>query len=112
MMISPTASTGSPRSEEALSLGDPLSGSPWEPRWRFRRKGYAPHSFKAPYGTKDFEREYAACLSVEPVQIGASRIIAGSVADVISRYYSDNAFLDLKPSTQTVYRGVLERFWK
>ncbi|OHT22178.1 tyrosine-type recombinase/integrase [Edaphosphingomonas haloaromaticamans] len=81
-----------------------------KPRWRFRRKGYAPHSFKAPYGTKDFEREYAACLSAEPIQIGASRIIAGSVADVISRYYSDNAFLDLKPATQTVYRGVLERF--
>jgi len=79
-------------------------------RWRFRRKGYPFYSFKAPFGTKDFEREYAACLSAEPVQIGASRIVPGSVADVVSRYYSDNAFLDLKPATQTVYRGVLERF--
>lgn len=28
------------------------------------------------------------------------------------RYYADDAWLDLRPSTQTVYRGVLERFRK
>lgn len=79
-------------------------------RWRFRRKGYASHYFKAPFGTKDFEREYAACLSAEPLRVGAERIRHGSVSDVIARYYSDNAFLDLRSATQTVYRGVLERF--
>lgn len=79
-------------------------------RFRFRRKGYAVHYFKAPHGTKAFEREYAACLEAEPAPIGAERIIPGSVSDVIARYYADNAFLDLKPATQAVYRGVLERF--
>jgi integrase len=38
------------------------------------------------------------------------RIRAGSVSDAIARYYSDNAFMDLRPATQAVYRGVLERF--
>lgn len=79
-------------------------------RWRFRRKGYASHYFKSPYGTKDFEREYAACLDAEPIPVGAERVHHGSVSDVIARYYADNAFMDLRPATQAVYRGVLERF--
>tara|TARA_R110002072_G_scaffold138109_5_gene281209 strand:+ start:36667 stop:37701 length:1035 start_codon:yes stop_codon:yes gene_type:complete len=81
-------------------------------RYRFRRKGYPSHYFKAPIGTKAFEREYAACLDQEKPSIGASRIVPGSVSDVIARYYSDSAFLDLRPTTQVVYRGVLERFRK
>ncbi|SLK06576.1 tyrosine-type recombinase/integrase [Novosphingobium mathurense] len=79
-------------------------------RWRFRKKGCPAHYFKAPYGTREFEQEYAACLKAEPLPIGASRIKHGSVSDVIARYYTDNAFLDLRGTTQVVYRGVLERF--
>ena len=81
-------------------------------RWRFRRKGYPSHYFKAPYGTKAFEQEYAACLNQDKPSAGADRVILGSVSDAIARYYSDTAFLDLKPATQAVYRGVLERFRK
>lgn len=79
-------------------------------RYRFRRKGYASHYLKSPFGTKDFEREYAALLSGEPLNIGLDRVRIGTVDDVISRYYSDHSFLSLKPSTKTVYRGVLEGF--
>jgi integrase len=79
-------------------------------RWRFRRKGYPNYYFQSPVGTKDFEREYAACLAAEPAPIGVDRIKVGSVSDVIARYYSDNSFADLRPATQAVYRGVLERF--
>ncbi|MEJ2459768.1 MAG: tyrosine-type recombinase/integrase [Novosphingobium sp.] len=32
------------------------------------------------------------------------------MSDVIARYYADTAFLDLRVTTQTVYRGVLEQF--
>ena len=79
-------------------------------RYRFRRTGYPSYPFKAPYGTKAFEREYAACLEREPTPVGVGRIVPGSVSDVIARYYADNAFQDLRPATQDVYRGVLERF--
>lgn len=79
-------------------------------RWRFRRKGYQTHYFKAPHGTKDFEREYAACLEADPTRAGVDRTRPGSVSDVIARYYGDNAFQDLRDSTKVVYRGVLERF--
>lgn len=81
-------------------------------RYRFRRKGYPSHYFKAPFGTKAFEREYADCLAMEKPKVGAGRIRPGSVSDVIARYYSDVAFTDLKPSTQGVYKNVLERFRK
>ena len=78
-------------------------------RYRFRRKGYAVHYFREPHGTKAFEREYAGCLEAEPAAIGTGRAKPGSVSDVIGRYYADNSFMDLRPSTQAVYRGVLER---
>lgn len=78
--------------------------------YRFRRKGYPPHTFKEPFGTKAFEREYAACLSREPMKPGKGRTAPGSVSDAILRYYADNAFQDLRPTTQAVYRGVLENF--
>ena len=81
-------------------------------RWRFRRKGYPSHYFRAPYGTKAFEQEYAACLNQEKPSIGEGRIRPGSLSDVVARYYSDDAFQSLRPSTQKVYRGVLERFRK
>lgn len=79
-------------------------------RYRFRRQGYQTHYFAAPFGTNAFDREYAACISAEPMPIGAGRIKPGSVSDAIARYYGSNEFLDLRPSTQVVYRGVLERF--
>ncbi|BCA60061.1 tyrosine-type recombinase/integrase [Sphingomonas sp. HMP6] len=78
-------------------------------RYRFRRNGYPVHYFKEPHGTKAFEREYADCLNADAVPIGAGRVKPGSVADVIARYYADNSFMDLRPSTQAIYRGVLER---
>lgn len=81
-----------------------------KPRWRFRRKGYPSKYLQAPHGTKEFEKEYAACLAGEPIKVGVDRTRPGSLADVIKRYYSDNAFMDLQDATKVVYRGVLERF--
>lgn len=79
-------------------------------RYRFRRKGFPARYINEPFGTKAFDQAYAACLAAEPAPIGGERLKHGSVSDVITRYYADGAFLDLRPATQTVYRGVLERF--
>jgi integrase len=78
--------------------------------YRFRRTGYATYTFKEPYGTKAFEREYAACLAKEAPPVGRERTVPGSVGAVIVCFYSDNSFTSLRPSTQAVYRGVLENF--
>jgi integrase len=79
-------------------------------RWRFRRKGFASQYFKAPNGSREFEKEYIEFMNAEQPSIGSGRIKPGSVSDVIARYYVDNKFQDLRPSTQVVYKGVLERF--
>ena len=68
--------------------------------WRFRQKGCPMHYFKAPIGTKEFEREYADCLSTGKPSLRGNRIAPGSVSDVIARYYSDFAFRDVRPATQ------------
>lgn len=78
-------------------------------RYRFRR-GRISRYLRSPFGTKEFEREYAELLNADAPAVGADRIKPGSVSDVIARYYSDTSYLDLRPTTQTVYRGVLERF--
>lgn len=59
--------------------------------YRFRRKGYDAYTFKEPFGTKAFEREYAACLSREPRPVAGERTVPGSVADVITK--SEKAIL-------------------
>ena len=78
-------------------------------RYRFRR-GRVTGYIRSPYGTAEFHRELAGFMEERAPAIGADRIIPGSVSDVIARYYSDQAFMDLRPSTQRVFRGVLERF--
>lgn len=79
-------------------------------RYRFRRKGYPQRYINEPFGTKAFEREYAACLAAEVAPVVGQKIKPGSVSDVIARYYADNSFQDLKESSQRAYRGALERF--
>lgn len=83
-----------------------------KPRYRFRRKGYRTRYINEPFGSKAFEKAYAALLAAEePLPlIGANKIKHGSVSDVVMRYYADGAFQDMRESTQTVYRGVIERF--
>ena len=82
-------------------------------RYRFRRKGFAQYSFKHAPGSEGFRQEYAACvegLSAPPVSAGVDRPKVGSFDDLISRYYRSPDFLDPGERTQTVYRGVIERW--
>ncbi|MFD1105065.1 tyrosine-type recombinase/integrase [Sphingobium olei] len=84
-----------------------------KPRYRFRRKGFAPYAFKAAPGTEAFRQEYAACLdgTVAPaIEAGADRAAPGSFDDLIARYYRSPDFLDPGETTRVVYRGVIERW--
>jgi integrase len=84
-----------------------------KPRYRFRRKGFATYSFKATPGTEAFRSEYKACVdgvAAELLTPGADRIRQGSFDDLVSRYYRSPDFLDPGERTQTVYRGVIERW--
>lgn len=82
-------------------------------RARFRHKGQASYYFKAIPWTPDFIREYEACLdktAAPDIVVAAERSKAGIFSALIALYYQTPQFTGLKPSTQTTYRGILERF--
>jgi integrase len=65
-------------------------------RIRYRRTGQAVYYFRAKAFSKDWWEEYEACIRGEvapKVQSGRDRIIPGSVADLISRYYTSADWL-------------------
>ncbi len=81
-------------------------------RVRFRKAGFTTYLHGTPWG-EDFMRAYAAALdgvAAQKGQAGAERTRPGSVSALLVRYYRSPEFLGLKPSTQTTYRGILERF--
>jgi integrase len=81
-------------------------------RVRGRRKGAATYYFKAAPGTPEFEEELRSwhdAAGSHP-QIGLSRTRAGSVSDVIVRWYASRQFLGFEASTKSTFRGIAERF--
>lgn len=84
-----------------------------KPRYRFRRNGFTPYTFKAAPGTEAFRQEYEACKQGEaaaPLAPGAERARAGSFDALIIAYYRSPDFLDPGERTRVVYRGVIERW--
>jgi integrase len=82
-------------------------------RVRFRRKGQADYYFKSLAWTPDFMQEYQACLDREAaptIQPGANRTKPGTINALIAAYYGSPEFKGVRPSTQTTYRGIVERF--
>lgn len=77
-------------------------------RWRWRKTGFKPYSFKAPYGSAEFDAEYQACRA--PLPIGANRAAPGTVDDLVTRYLKSAAFLRPGAATQHSNRLILERF--
>lgn len=63
-------------------------------------------------GSTAFWEDYrAADLGMQaPKAIGADKVLPGSLADLVSRYYRDALFLSLAPTTQIVVRRQLDAF--
>jgi len=84
-----------------------------KPRYRFRRKGFAPYTFKSRPGTEGFRQEYEACksgISAPVLVVGEERHGRGTFNALLVRYYRSPEFLDTGDRTQVVYRGVLDRW--
>ncbi|MDQ1232126.1 tyrosine-type recombinase/integrase [Sphingomonas sp. SORGH_AS_0879] len=82
-------------------------------RYRWRKKGFKSYAFKSAPGTEAFLQELRACedgSAAPAIEPGAGRIKTGTFDDLLCRYYRSPDFLDPGPRTQTVYRGVLERW--
>ena len=82
-------------------------------RYRFRRKGYEDYYINELLYSDAFQREYEACISGKNSprqQPGQNRIKAGSVSDLIHRYFHSPNFAGLANSTKSTYRNQLIKF--
>jgi integrase len=79
---------------------------------RFRKNGFSTYIPGTPWG-ETFMRAYAAALDgvkEQAANIGASRIIPGSINALVVSYYRSPEFRGLKPSTQAARHCMIERF--
>ena len=80
---------------------------------RFRKGAVSVYLKSAIPWSEEFMKEYAAALQAatpQPGNIGLTRTIHGSFNDLVVRYYRSPEFHDLKASTQSVRRNIIERF--
>lgn len=82
-------------------------------RIRYRRTGQATYYFRARPFSKDWWDEYEACIRGEvapKVQAARDRIIPGSVADLIVRYYSSPDWLGgMNAQSRQKARAIIEK---
>jgi integrase len=81
-------------------------------RLRFRRTGQPTYYFKAPIGSDDFLREYHACMARLPDDrdVGADRIVQGTVADLMVRYRRSTVWRQKSDGARHRERLILEPF--
>lgn len=79
-------------------------------RFYFRKRGFPSARLPGPYGSVAFIAAYEAALQGKPLVVGKSRSMPGTISALIAAYYEAPAFKCLSPTTQRVYRNILERF--
>lgn len=60
--------------------------------------------------SEEFRQAYRQALNAPPVPIGCNRHAPGTFAALADQYFRSTAFLRLRPTTQAVTRGIIERF--
>jgi len=78
----------------------------------YYRPGLPKTPLRGPVGSKEFWIDYAEAANGAhaPKAIGADKVLPGSFADLVCRYYKDTRFLSMKASTQAVVRRQLDAF--
>lgn len=79
-----------------------------KPRYRFRKKGFPVYTFRNAPGTPGFLEELAAARGAKPVV--QERFAPFTYDALIDAYYRTPRWLDMKPTSQATYRGIIERF--
>jgi len=78
-----------------------------------RRTGFKSVPLPGDPGSPEFMEAYQRALdpkSAPRIEIGADRVMPGTVADLVVRYYRSAEFLGLRESTQSTYRHIIETF--
>jgi len=78
-----------------------------------RRPGFKRVPLPSDPGSPEFMEAYSNAIgpNANRVEPGAKRTAPGTVADLVVRYYKSKEFCDnLRPSTQSTYRSIIEPF--
>jgi len=81
-----------------------------KPRFYFRRPGFKQFPLPGLPWSPEFMRAYEEALAGQPLLIGSERVKPGTIRALAVSYYNSVAFRSMKPSTQSVYRNIIERF--
>lgn len=77
-------------------------------RYRFRKKGSPTYSFRHSPGTEGFREEYEAAR--KGITEAQPRFAPFSYDELIASFYRTTKWIEMKPSSQATYRGIIERF--
>lgn len=79
-------------------------------RHYYRRKGFPSVTLPGAVGSAEFMAAYAAAEARAPKPAGIDKIQPRSIGALIAEYYQSVEYRDLRASTKTGYRNMLERF--
>jgi integrase len=81
-----------------------------KPRFYFRRRGFKQRPLLGLPWSPQFMAAYEEALADQAVSIGIGRVKPGTIRALAVSYYNSGAFRSMKPSTQSVYRNIIDRF--
>lgn len=81
-----------------------------KPRWYFRRAGFKGVPLPGLPWSPEFMAAHEAALAGQPIEIGSKRTKPGTMRELAVSYFNSIGFRAMKPSTQGVYRNIINRF--
>ena len=81
-----------------------------KPRFYYRRAGFKTLALPGLPWSPPFMAAYEAALAGQPAEIGSARTNPGTVRALAVSYFNSSDFSSLKPSSQAIYRGLIDRF--
>jgi integrase len=81
-----------------------------KPRWYFRRPGMKRTPLPGLPWSPEFMAAYEAALAGQPLQAGSGRVKPGTMRALAASYFGSAEFRSLRPSSQAVYRNIIDRF--
>src|SRR5215831_18705591 len=81
-----------------------------KPRWYFRRPSFKRMPLPGLPWSPEFMASYGEALAGQIMQIGGSRVRPGTIRALAISYYNSLGFRSLKPSSQAIYRRIIDRF--
>jgi integrase len=98
------------RTKNKLPYAVPIFGRDGKVRWYYRKRGRKDVRLPGLFGSPEFMEAYTAAISNrEPIEIGAKRVKAGTIASVIGLYLASAGFAGLAAGTRCSRRYILER---